>query len=84
MMIAAMSLTASPRPTIPAPKEFLDAALLLLYSTSTQIRSLDFGMLSYSSMLFFVLILCRYACRTDPNSGTCGSDVISVCVSRPS
>ncbi|KIM47336.1 hypothetical protein M413DRAFT_16615 [Hebeloma cylindrosporum] len=21
----------------------------------------------------------RYACRTDPNSGTCGSDVISVC-----
>jgi hypothetical protein len=23
----------------------------------------------------------RYACRTDPNSGTCGSDVISVCVS---
>lgn len=23
----------------------------------------------------------RYACRTDPNSGTCGSDSISVCVS---
>jgi hypothetical protein len=22
-----------------------------------------------------------YACRTDPNSGVCGSDVISVCVS---
>ncbi|KAJ3860188.1 hypothetical protein EV359DRAFT_75308 [Lentinula novae-zelandiae] len=21
----------------------------------------------------------RYACRTDPNSGVCGSDVISVC-----
>ncbi|KIM47344.1 hypothetical protein M413DRAFT_64049 [Hebeloma cylindrosporum] len=21
----------------------------------------------------------RYACRTDPNSGTCGSDVVSVC-----
>ncbi|KAH9889471.1 hypothetical protein C8Q73DRAFT_159755 [Cubamyces lactineus] len=23
-----------------------------------------------------------YACRTDPNSGVCGSDVISVCVSN--
>jgi hypothetical protein len=25
-----------------------------------------------------------YACRTDPNSGVCGNDVISVCVSHPS
>jgi hypothetical protein len=73
---------ASPRPTIPVPKGFLAAALLLLYLTSTRTRSLVFGKLSYSSKPFCVLILCRYACRTDPNSGTCGSDVISVCVSR--
>jgi hypothetical protein len=25
----------------------------------------------------------QYACRTDPNSGNCGSDVISVCVRIP-
>lgn len=38
---------------------------------------------SYSqSVLQFVHALVhRYACRTDPNSGVCGSDVISVCVS---
>ena len=80
-MTAAMPSMASPRIKIPVTKGFLAAAPHLSYSTNTQIRSLDFGGLSYSSMPFCVLILCSYACRRDPNSGVCGSDVISVCVS---
>ena len=81
MMTAAIPSIVSPRIKIPVTKGFLAAALHLLYSTNTQIRSLDFGELSYSFMLFCALILCSYACRTDPNSGVCGNDVISVCVS---
>ena len=81
MMTAANPSMASPRIKIPVPKGFLAAALHLLNSTNIKIRSVAFGELSYSFMLFRVLILCSYACRTDPNSGSCGSDVISVCVS---
>ena len=84
--IAATLLMVWPPMKIPAPREFLVAPHLQFFSMNIQTPSLTWGdffwdphCLAYIS--HWSIAITRYACRTDPNSGVCGNDVISVCVS---
>ena len=77
----------SPPTRILATKASSPAVPLLSCSPNTLIPSLGFSecsdLLTPCPILFLVHYLYHsFACRTDPNSGTCGDTVISVCVSE--